>query len=136
MRRSFVVHLVLVVTLIPACGPESITPGSVATSPSASAPQRIRLPPDFPVLPGAVSVAIPDDDPGLIGHWASDRRGSDAYDFFVAALPAAGYPIVGLYPGDGAAVIRFRVPDGTLWQVVMHSGLDGQVAIEIRLDRP
>jgi hypothetical protein len=94
------------------------------------------LPRDFPVLSGAVRVAMPDDDPGLIGLWTTDHTGSDAYDFFVAALPAAGYPIVGRYPGGGAAVIRFSLPDGVVWQVVTRAAGDESVAIEVRLDRP
>jgi hypothetical protein len=81
-------------------------------------------------------VAMPEDDRGLIGRWTTDRDGSVAYDFFVAALPAAGYPIVRLYPGDAAAVIRFRAHDGAAWQVALHPGGAGSVAIEVRLDRP
>jgi hypothetical protein len=136
VRRSFVVHLVLVVALVPACGFQSITPGSVAASLSPSAVQGIPLPTDFPMLPRAVSVVMPEDDPGLIGLWTTGQRGSVAYDFFVAALPAAGYPIAGLYPGDGAALIRFRTHDGAVWQVVMYADEVGSVAIEVRLDRP
>jgi len=79
---------------------------------------------------------MPDDDPGLIGLWQSDQLGSAAYDFFVAALPAAGYPIIGRYPGGEVALIRFGAPDGEIWQMVSHTAPDGRLAIEIRLDRP
>ena len=99
-------------------------------------PGRIALPSGFPVLEGAVPAALPADDPGLIAAWTSDRLGSAAYDFYAGSLPAAGYPIVGLYPGGGVAVIRFRAPNGTIWQVVAHGGPTGRVTIEIRLDRP
>ena len=83
-----------------------------------------------------MSVPMPEDDAGLIGLWESDQAGSAAYDFYVEALPAAGYPIVGLYPGGAVALIRFRVPDGEVWQVVARGTADGMTAIEVRLDRP
>lgn len=88
------------------------------------------------MVPGAAPVPRPDDDPGLIAVWESDQAGSAAYDFYVDALPAAGYPIVGLYPGGEVALIRFRVPDGRVWQMVARGMADGTVAIEVRLDRP
>jgi hypothetical protein len=96
----------------------------------------VPLPSGFPVLPGAVPAAMVNDDPGLIGLWNSDQLGSTAYDFYVSALPAAGYPIVGLYPGGGVALIRFRTASGAIWQMVAHGGPGGTEAIEIRLDRP
>lgn len=104
--------------------------------PSPSAFLRVPLSSGFPVLPGAVAVAMPVDDPGLIGLWESDRLGSAAYDYYRVALPQAGYPIVGLYPGGDVALIRFRAPDGEIWQLVAHGAPDGLVAIEVRLDRP
>jgi hypothetical protein len=79
---------------------------------------------------------MPDDDPGLIGLWESDLVGSAAYDFYVDALPTAGYPIVGLYPGGDVALIRFEAPGGGIWQVVAHGSGDGRTTIEVRLDRP
>jgi len=89
------------------------------------------------VLASAVSVPMPKDDAGLIGLWESDQTGSAAYDFYVEALPAAGYPIVGLYPGGAVALIRFRAPDGEVWQMVARRMAAGTTtAIEIRLDRP
>lgn len=79
---------------------------------------------------------MPQDDPGLIGLWSSDQQGSAAYDFYATALPAAGYRIVGLYPGGAVAVIRFGLPGGAIWQMVAHGGGDDTIRIEIRLDRP
>jgi hypothetical protein len=120
--------------------PASASPAaSVAldsSAPSSSAAVRRPLPAGIPVLAGAVPVPMPRDDPGLIGLWESDQVGSAAYDFYVDALPAARYPIVGLYPGGEVAIVRFEVPDGEVWQVVVHGAADGRVAIEIRLDRP
>jgi hypothetical protein len=97
---------------------------------------RVPLPSGFPVLPGAVVVAMPVDDPGLIGLWESDLPGSAAYDYYRVALPQAGYPILGLYPGGDVAVIRFRADGGETWQLVAHGAPDRLVAIEVRLDRP
>ena len=102
---------------------------------SSSTSERVPLPSDFPVLPGAVPMTMADDDPGLIGLWSSDQPGSAAYDFYVSALPGAGYPIVGLYPGGDVALIRFRSGDAT-WQMVAHGEASGTEAIEVRLDRP
>jgi hypothetical protein len=110
--------------------------GSVAPAPSASPLQRVVLPSDFPVMPGAASAPMRDDDPGLIGLWESDQQGSAAYEFYAAALPEAGYRIVGLYPGDEVALIRFGVPGGEIWQIVVRPAGDSRVAIEVRLDRP
>jgi hypothetical protein len=116
--------------------PSSSAASSVSSAESRSAVVRTPLPSGFPVLPGAAPDPLPDDDPGLIGVWQTDQVGSAAYDFYVDALPAAGYPIVGLYPGGEVALIRFRVPDGEVWQMVARGKGDGTVAIEVRLDRP
>ena len=66
----------------------------------------------------------------------TDLAGSAAYDFYLSALPTAGYRIVGAYPGGAAAVIRFNLPDGAIWQVVIRGGADEAVVIEVRVDRP
>ncbi len=117
-------------------GPSTAAPSPApSVGPSATEGPRPTLPPGFPVLPGAVAVELPADAPGLIGLWETDRLGSAAYDFYVEALPAAGHPIVGLYPGGGVALIRFQA-QGEVWQMVAHGTPDGPVAIEIRLDRP
>ena len=118
--------------------PRSAIESVLAATPTASGPGRERqvLPSGFPILPGAVPSAMANDDPGLIALWSTQRQGSAAYDFYVAALPGAGYPIVGLYPGGDVAAIRFRVPDGAIWQMVARGGTGATTAIEIRLDRP
>lgn len=87
-------------------------------------------------MPGAVAIPLSEDDPGLIARWESDRVGSAAYDFYAAALPAAGYPILGLFPGGEGAVIRFGMPDGEVWQMVSQGLPEGRTATEIRVDRP
>ena len=108
---------------------------SVASGVPGSSEERPQLPIGFPVMVGAVRTPLPTDDPGLIARWENGEAGSAAYDFYVAALPAAGYPIVGVYPGGGVALIRFRA-QGQIWQVVAQGAADGGVSIEVRLDRP
>jgi hypothetical protein len=140
--RSTIPRLVLLVMLAGGCatGGSSAPSRSASTSfssePSRSAVVRTPLPSAFPAVPGAVRMPVPDDDPGLIAWWESDQAGSAAYDFYADALPAAGYPIVGLYPGGEVAIIRFSGPDREVWQMVAHGTQDGRTAIEIRLDRP
>lgn len=139
-RRSILL-VVVVAVVAGACS----TDGSPTPPPTGSgapvtsgAPEPSEehpaLPSGFPVIDGAVRMPLP-AEPGLIALWESAAAGSAAYDFYVAALPAAGYQIVGVYPGGGVALIRFRV-HGEIWQVVAHGAADGQVVIEVRLDRP
>ena len=135
-----VARLLLVAIIVGGC---SVAPTESATEPptvaasarASSSSSSSSLPSGFPVLPGAVPVPMPRDDPGLIGLWESEQAGSAAYDFYTKALPAAGYPIVGLYPGGEFAIIRFRAPSGEVWQVVARGTPEGGVAIEVRLDR-
>lgn len=147
LRRSSIPALVLLAIVAAGCSMTATGSPSAAASargswPSASAGTSRsagvprQLPDAFPVMPGAVSVPMPEDDPGLIASWESDRVGSAAYDFYFVALPAAGYPIVGLYPGGEVAIIRFGVPSGEVWQMVAYGTPEGNVAIEIRVDRP
>ena len=153
LLRSLVLRLALLLSAAAGCSPQAgiespaATASIVATAPEATAPEatpterpspleRASLPAGFPVLQGAAQLDLPDNDPGLIGMWSTDQFGSVAYDFYAGALPAAGYPIVGLYPGEGVGIIRFRVADGAIWQMVVHSALGGGFDIEIRLDRP
>ena len=138
MDRPAIPRLVLLVILAGGCatGGTSTPSSSASSEPSRSAVVRTPLPSGFPVVPGAAPVPPLPDDPGLIAVWESDQAGSGAYDFYVDALPAAGYRIVGLYPGDEVALIRFRVQDGQVWQIVARGKADGTVVIEVRLDRP
>jgi hypothetical protein len=69
----------------------------------------------------------------VIATWTYPRLGSEAYDFYLAALPKAGYTILGKYPGGAGAVIRFQLEDGRVWQVVtMPEG--GRMHITVRTD--
>ena len=107
-----------------------------ATANSSPAGARPQLPSDFPVLPGAVEMALPSDDLGVVARWTTDRVGAVAFDFYSAALPLAGYPVEGSYPGGEWAAIRFTGPVGRSWQVVIHE-LDLHTSqVEVRIDRP
>ena len=116
----------------------SAAAGGTQSSPAVrpTAPNRVPLPTGFPVPPDATPLSLPDDDSGLIGRWGTDQFGATAYDFYLDALPDAGYPILGQYPGDSVGVIRFRAPDGATWQMVVHPADGVGFIIEIRLDRP
>jgi hypothetical protein len=153
MRRRWIVVTVLLATLGAGCSPADrgiasggpALPGyspspaaepSVSARPSAPVSEQVPLPTGFPVLPGAVAVELPIYDPDVIGLWESNQLGSAAYDYYVGALPQAGYRIVGLYPGGDVALIRFLGPGGAIWQLIAYGAPDGLVAIEVRLDRP
>jgi hypothetical protein len=147
MYRAPIWSVVLLAGLVAGCSTVEVGSASEVASLAASADsasselptsavERQSLPGGFPVLAGAEAVAMPDDDPGLIGLWESDQVGSAAYDFYAEALPAAGYPIVGLYPGGDVALIRFQGPSGAVWQLIAHASADGGTSIEVRLDRP
>jgi hypothetical protein len=152
MHRSRPITALLLATALVACSPgsppqpstppsarpsNSSTPvGSSAGTASASAVARRELPSGFPIIAGAVPLTLPDDDPGLIARWTSDLVGAPVYDFYVERLPAAGYPIEGLYPGDAFAVIRFTGPGDERWQLIMQTADLATTEIEVRLDRP
>lgn len=146
MLRLRPIALGLVVTLLASCGSPAVSPSGLVPGPSPPAtasalssstpPAHDPLPLGFPVFPGSTPAPLPADDPGLIGRWVADLAGSAAYDFYLSALPTAGYRIVGAYPGGAAAVIRFSLPDGATWQVVIGGGADDAVVIEVRVDRP
>ena len=145
MARHPVTALLLFAIATAACSTaDGSPPARASAEPAGSASSglstvevgRRQLPAGFPILPGATGIDMPADDPGLIGLWETDQLGSAVYDFYVAALPAAGYPVVGLYPGGEVALIRFTAEGGEVWQMVAHGIAGGRVAIEIRLDRP
>ena len=114
----------------------SAAPPSVAgTPPTASIGEsRPVLPAGFPVMPGAAAATLP-SDPTVIARWTVDELGSAAYDFYAAALPTGGYPIVGRYPAERSALIRFTAPRGSVWQLVAEQVGNG-TQITVQTDRP
>ncbi len=146
MHRPPPITGLLLITALAACAPgqspsarpsgSSLPVGSPASTVTGSPIVRRELPSGFPVIDGAVRLAQPGDDPGLIARWTSDVVGVPVYEFYVGRLPAAGYPIEGLYPGDAFAVIRFIGPNGETWQLIMQTADLVTTEIEVRLDRP
>ncbi len=143
----------LLMVLLSACAAEGSSSlevtappgGSAATSPTptmaSASPEgsgdasRPVLPTGFPVLPGAEPVSPPADDASIIAVWTLPAEGSGPYDALVAALPAAGFPIVGVYPADRAALIRFAVGEATVWQVLLEHR-EGGTLVTVQTDRP
>ena len=146
MHRPPPITGLLLITALAACAPGqspsarpsgfSLPVGSPASTVTGSPVVRRELPSGFPVIDGAMRLSLPDDDAGLIARWTTDVVGTPAYDFYVERLPAEGYPIEGLYPGDAFAVIRFMGPNGEVWQLIMQTADLVTTRIEVRLDRP
>lgn len=126
-----------------ACGPTGVAvspPGTPTPVATTTAPSRTPVatagehpPAEFPVMPGAATATLPESD--AVAAWTIADAGSAAYDFYRRALPAAGFRILGLYPAELAALIRFEARDGTVWQVIAEQR-DGGTRITLRLDRP
>lgn len=150
MRRSRPRQTVRLLMLLLVCGVAACEPGAPSVSGQPSTPteaptspsvvsaipiERPALPDGFPVLPGARSEAVPDDDLSTIARWTSDEVGPVAYDYYIEALPTAGYPTRGLYPGGAVAIIRFEAPGTAIWQLVLTRDGDG-TRIEVRPDQP
>jgi len=111
------------------------TIGSTNNSPAGSA--QPTVPADFPVMPGAMRADGPSSDRDLIATWTTDADGAQVYEFYVSALPTAGFVIVGLYPGGSAAIIRFRRPDGAVLQLAITAARSGVATeVQLRLDAP
>jgi hypothetical protein len=114
---------------VPTLAEQPATAGS-----GASVGVRPTLPPGIPVYPRATAEPLPSDDPAVAGRWKTADLGSAPYDYYADELPASGFPVVGLYPGGGGAVIRFMA-GGTGWQVeILPAG--EWLRISVRLDRP
>jgi hypothetical protein len=107
------------------------TPAELAATPSELAR---KLPPGVPVMPDAESARLP-DDPSVVARWTVPQVGSGVYDWYVKALPAAGFEIVGTYPSDRAALIRFRDSAGRTWQLLAELVGD-RTQISVQTDRP
>jgi hypothetical protein len=155
-RRALAAGLIALTAGLASCAPHGATgsptaraAASSAQSPLASATRRPShsppasaspdasvppLPAGFPVPDRLEPVPLPRDEPGLIARWTTMRPGPEIYDYFVRELPDAGFRIAGLYPGGAAAIIRFRLASGAVWQVVL-SGDAGSTRIDVRLDR-
>lgn len=132
--------LLLVACVASAGSPSLSINQSMTHSPVASAGtsglQTPGLPAGFPIMPGLVaedplSIA---NDPGLIGRWKTDANGAQVFAFLKAALPAAGYRVDLLGPGDTVAVIRFTPHGGRQLQIDLGQAGAGTF-MEVRLPR-
>jgi hypothetical protein len=92
------------------------------------------LSPGFPVMDGAQPAQLPDDTT-VVARWRVPVVGSAAYDFYMRALPDAGYAIVGAYPAERAALIRFRGREGRIWQLLAELVGD-RTQVTVQTDRP
>ena len=119
----------------------SIAPGGIATASPSSAtvasPSPIEplpdLPAGLPVMPGA-QPAQPPLDPGTIAQWTVPAIGPDVYDFYLDALPAAGFAITDRFPGGSVAIIRFTTPGGsTLDLSLVGEGDYDRTRVELHL---
>jgi hypothetical protein len=121
--------VVLIAVQLAACG--------LSPTASGTATNQATLPADvpagFPVMDGATVVASP--DPDVIAAWRIPDLGSGAYDFYSSALPRAGFQILGRYPADRSALIRFETQEGMVLQVVAEIS-DGGTLISLRADQP
>jgi len=106
--------------------------GSAMTSIAATPPAAV--PDGFPVFPGAESVTPP-ADPGLVARWTAKAVGAEVFDFYVRALPAAGFVIEQRFPGGAAAVIRFSGPDVQLLDVSLTASGSG-TQVDLRFPDP
>lgn len=94
-----------------ATGTASLGPPATASA-SADPTAPAEVPAGFPIMPRSVAVEPLPTELGLLGRWTSAANGSEVYEFFVGALPAAGFRIVELLPGGSVAVIRLTTSSG------------------------
>jgi hypothetical protein len=133
--------------LLAACSPVSTAPSSLAgastPSPTPSHTQSFTpasrpgatesaAPSGFPVMPGSDAVAPLPEDPTLVARWTTAANGAQVYDFFVDALPDAGFEIDQLAPGGEAAIIRLTSPGALQLELSLAADGDG-TRIDLRL---
>lgn len=108
-------------------------PSPPATPPTSDGPRSspLALPAGMPVYPGA-SQAAPADEGWVIAAWTASADPPAVYDFYLAALPDAGFELDGIYPGGDVAILRFSAPDGLAYQL----DLTGHDPVLIRVGAP
>jgi hypothetical protein len=132
------VGVLLAACATPATTSTASRPADRTASPSVSASPVSQSPPElpagFPLMPGMVADGELPADPDLIGRWTTEANGAQVYAYLQDALPAAGYRIDLLAPGDTVAVIRFTPPDGRQLQIDLGQE-GGGTSVELRLPR-
>jgi len=92
---------------------EASPPGTPVTSaPSASG---LAIPGSFPVYP--VASPFTPSEAWAIGAWSTGDAPPAVYDFYLDALPAAGFELDLAAPGGEVAIIRFSSQDGASYQL-------------------
>lgn len=102
---------------------------SLEASPSVAEPPA--MPDGFPVHDSMERVGTP---PGATAAWTSGAIPPDVYDYYLDALPDAGFEIDLEAPGGTVAILRFHASDGTRYQLDMN-GSD-PIAITLGAPRP
>jgi hypothetical protein len=110
---------------------DAASPSDVGSTPSELAS---TLPAGLPVMPEANPNRLP-NDASVVARWTVPVVGSAAYDFYVKELPEAGFTIVGTYPSERAALIRFRDQGGRIWQLLAELVGD-RTQVTVQTDRP
>jgi len=113
--------------------PSPITTHALEVGPTPSE-LASTLPPGFPVMPNADPSRLP-NDASVVARWTVPGVGSAAYDFYAEELPKAGFTIVGTYPSERAALMRFRDPRGRIWQLLAELVGD-RTQVTVQTDRP
>jgi hypothetical protein len=73
-------------------------------------------------------------EPTVIARWTSDASSPEVYEFYLDALPAAGFVVKDRFPGGSVAVIRFTTPAGeTLDLALVGQDAEGGTRISLRL---
>ena len=112
-------------------------PFVVPPTPGPSDPlaaQRPPMPAGFPVMDEARPALLDPTDATVIARWYVPLGTYDVFAFYQDRLPAADFPIEGVYPGEGVGIIRFH--DGArLLQVSLTGDLD-ETDLVLRTDQP
>lgn len=148
MKRT---AICLLATVLAACAGPGATASSLAT---AAATASVAAPTDShvsgaspvaspsvaepPVMPGGFpvhdSMEQVEPPPGATAAWTSDAIPPDVYDYYLDALPDAGFELDLEAPGGTVAILRFHASDGTEYQLDMN-GSD-PIAITLSAPRP
>lgn len=118
-------------TTTPIATPTASIPAQPTTTPSSASPSAVPsrppIPAGMPVMPGAEPADPATIEPRVIAQWTVDAIGPRVYQYYLDALPAAGFAVRGRFPGGNAAIIRFETPEGmTLDLALVGEGEHGR----------
>ncbi len=117
---------------VPTTAPRSLAPSQPSGVDASPTPGETRpgLPGEMPVHPAADVVQPPPTE--AIGAWTVNADPPEVYEFYLRALPAAGFTIELAAPGGDVAIIRFSAPDGSDYQL----DLTGHDPVHVALAAP